>query len=228
MGQILKSKERQTGREAVKAAKKQKYFQKRAKTYEFYIKAVPFIAKIRKDERRIINDLISQHITKNDSVLEVGCGTGYYTAYLAQRCKDLTAIDLCEKMVQVTGRKIKRMNLRNVSLETADINKFNPKKKFDKVFCIGVLDYTKDPLAMMKKCSELSSEKIIVTAPHKSMMTKTMNTYTKIFKAEYKHYTKDELKNALNGAGFNQVDIYETGIKTKLTRGATLIAVARK
>ncbi|MDP2749240.1 MAG: methyltransferase domain-containing protein [Nanoarchaeota archaeon] len=206
---------------------KKKYFENRAKAYELYIR-MPVISKIRKDERKIINELIENHITKDDSVLEIGCGTGYYTAYVAERCKKLTAIDLSEKMVQLTSKKIKKLGLENVDVQNMDINKFSSDQKFDKVFCIGVLDYVKEPLSFLQKCSNLSSGSIIVTAPNKSVFSKTMKVYAKLTKAEHKYYTDDELKNSLVDSGFKDVEMFETGMKTKLTNGATLIAVAKK
>ncbi len=210
-----------------RAKSKEKYFEKRAKTYDIYIH-VPVISKIRKDERKMLNFLVDNHLGENDSVLEIGCGTGYYTIYAAQRCNDVTAIDLSAKMIRIANKKIQKKGIENVRLMTGDFSKVNFGRKFDKVLCIGVLDYMKDASSFLKRCNDISNGAMIITAPNKSMFSRMPSLLSKIGRHEFKYYTKDELKNSLLKAGFRDVHVYETGIKTKITNGATLIAVARK
>lgn len=205
---------------------KEKYFEKRAKTYDIYMH-VPVISKIRKDERKMLNFLVDNHLDEKDSVLEIGCGTGYYTIYAAQRCDNVTGIDLSEKMIKLADKKLRKKNIKNVALIAADFTKANFDQTFDKILCVGVLDYMKDASVFLKKCSELS-DTMIITAPNKCLFSRMPALFSKINKHEFKYYTKDELKNSLLKAGFRDVHVYETGIKTKLTKGATLIAVARK
>ena len=53
-----------------------------------------------------------------ETVIELGCGTGKNTEWLAERAKHVTAIDLSEEMQAVARRKIKAAN---VSFKLADI-----------------------------------------------------------------------------------------------------------
>lgn len=62
------------------------------------------------------------HIHKNSYVLEVGCGVGLTTCYLAKEfdCK-LIAIDICEEMVKIAEERAKRMGVKNkIEFKTAD------------------------------------------------------------------------------------------------------------
>lgn len=213
--------------EEKKVDKKNKYFEKRAKTYDIYLN-VPVISKVRKDEKKILNNLVDQHLKSKDSVLEIGCGTGYYTLYAANKCKEVMGIDLSEKMINIASKKIENKNINNVTLKTMDIRNANFSRKYDKTLCIGVLDYVKDPSEVLAKCSQFTAKTMIITAPNKSIIGRVSNTLSKITKTEHRYYTKQQLKKSLIDAGFSDVDIYETGIKTKITNGATLIAVAKK
>lgn len=45
-------------------------------------------------------------VPEGSEVVEIGCGTGGVTGYLAQRCKHVTAIDRSEAMLTVARRKL--------------------------------------------------------------------------------------------------------------------------
>lgn len=53
-----------------------------------------------------------------DKVLEIGCGTGKNTVWLAQHCKHVTAVDFSEGMLQKAKEKVKYSN---VSFVQADL-----------------------------------------------------------------------------------------------------------
>ncbi len=43
--------------------------------------------------------LLDRYITPSMSVLELGCATGYYGIYLADKCKSHNGVDLSEKHI---------------------------------------------------------------------------------------------------------------------------------
>lgn len=96
-------------------------------------------------------ELVLNHleITKDDTVLDVGCGTGFTTFILSKYAKDVVGIDLSEPLIQFLNKGTKPDNVRflaggvikkppNIFLDT-----------FDKCICIDVLEHVENPLAAL-------------------------------------------------------------------------------
>jgi ubiquinone/menaquinone biosynthesis C-methylase UbiE len=78
-----------------------------------------------------------------DSVLEIGCGTGKNTSWIAFKSKHVIAIDFSSEMISKAIKKIKEDN---VLFQQADITqpwKFAA-QKFDLVICSLVLEHIKN------------------------------------------------------------------------------------
>lgn len=78
---------------------------------------------------------------KDKEVLEIGCGGGQHTAFVAPYAKHLTAVDL--NTIEIA--KIRNQQANNISFIEDDIVTMNLNKKFDLVFSIGVLHHTDNP-----------------------------------------------------------------------------------
>ena len=77
-------------------------------------------------------------------VLDAGCGTGEKSCYFSYYGANVTAIDLCTSSI-ITGKKLaEKFNLK-VDFNRCDIADFRAEKKFDHIFCLGVLHHTGDP-----------------------------------------------------------------------------------
>lgn len=76
-----------------------------------------------------------------DDILELGCGTGKNTAWLAGICKNLTAVDFSEEMMQVAKQK---HDLQNVIFKQADLKQPWKFKKAGLVACSLVLEHIRD------------------------------------------------------------------------------------
>ena len=59
--------------------------------------------------------LLNQYIAPDKTVIELGCGTGYYGLYLSNRCKSYHGIDVVPKHIEQFQFKINEQDLRNVS-----------------------------------------------------------------------------------------------------------------
>jgi len=77
---------------------------------------------------------------KRKKVLEVGCGCGAITRYLAETFENVVAVDGSEKRARLARMRTKDM--RNVSILCAPFQEIAFKKKFDIIFCIGVFEYS--------------------------------------------------------------------------------------
>ncbi|SHE21297.1 Protein-L-isoaspartate O-methyltransferase [Bathymodiolus brooksi thiotrophic gill symbiont] len=77
-------------------------------------KAKMFSPKI---EGRLLDAL---NIQQNETVLEVGTGSGYLTAVIAKLCKSITSIEIDEELSGNAQEKLKILNINNVQLEVGD------------------------------------------------------------------------------------------------------------
>ena len=57
---------------------------------------------------------------KNKTVLEIGTGSGYQTAILAELCNTIYSVERHEKLAENAERKLKRLGYNNVRIKTAD------------------------------------------------------------------------------------------------------------
>jgi protein-L-isoaspartate(D-aspartate) O-methyltransferase len=73
-----------------------------------------------KIEGRILDAL---KIKKNETVLEVGTGSGYLTAVLSKLCKSVTSIEISEELSASAQQKFKELNINNITTEIGDASK---------------------------------------------------------------------------------------------------------
>lgn len=70
-----------------------------------------------KVEARMVQALT---VTDNDSVLEIGTGSGYITALLAKLAREVISLDRHSEFTLSAREKLAQANLRNVTCETGD------------------------------------------------------------------------------------------------------------
>ena len=58
---------------------------------------------------------LSDYITNDSRILEVGCATGYYGVYYSDKCKEYLGVDIVPNHIKVFNDKIKNLELKNVS-----------------------------------------------------------------------------------------------------------------
>ena len=78
-----------------------------------------------------------------DSILELGCGTGKNTSFIAQIGKHVHALDFSQEMIQKARTKVKSENVR---FETADLTHRWPCEDdaYDLIVCNLVLEHIND------------------------------------------------------------------------------------
>lgn len=75
-------------------------------------------------------------------VLDLGCGTGRHTVFLAQHGFDVTAIDISEAALAITGKKLIEADIQGIKLVRHDMEALPfSNGYFDAVVCMGVLTH---------------------------------------------------------------------------------------
>jgi len=84
-----------------------------------------------KIEGRLLDAL---NIKKDETVLEVGTGSGYLTAVISKLCKSITSIEIDEELSNNAQERLNTLNINNAQLEVGDASKgWNSNDFFDVV-----------------------------------------------------------------------------------------------
>lgn len=83
--------------------------------------------------------LLEGLITKDSRVIEVGCATGYYGMYYADKCREYMGVDIFEPHIEIFRRRIEEAGLKNVSAAVGDAIDLSgiEDESFDVVLCFG-------------------------------------------------------------------------------------------
>jgi len=81
-------------------------------------------------EARQVEEILASHAPLGD-VLEVACGTGWWTGRLLPYCTSLTAVDSSDEVLKINQAKYQSPK---VTYQQVDIFEFKPEKKYDFVF----------------------------------------------------------------------------------------------
>lgn len=87
----------------------------------------------------------SEELTKicGGKTLEIGCGSGASSLWLAKNGRDVTALDYSESSVELVKAAAAKLNLSNVKVIHCDATKALPfnEKQFDYIFQAGLLEH---------------------------------------------------------------------------------------
>lgn len=79
---------------------------------------------------------------KNDSILNIGCGPGYLEALLAPIVKNILAVDISKKFINLTKERCKNYNNVQTTLLSDNYTELNIYgKSFSLILCISVVQY---------------------------------------------------------------------------------------
>jgi ABC-2 type transport system ATP-binding protein len=124
--------------------KKEEYWSKFANTFDG-------------DQRYIVGVAVQQAVTERLSgernlreLIELGCGTGFYTKVLASNASHVMATDLSDEMLAVARTQLR--DLQNVTVAKADCEATAfPDGKFDSVFMANLIHVIEKPSTALQE-----------------------------------------------------------------------------
>jgi len=111
-------------------------------------------------------------VSRDEKILDAGCGHGEYTVYAIQDGAKVWAFDYSKEMVNFTKTVVEKSNLRAVKISVESITAIPYEDGFfDQVFCLAVLDHVSDE-DRKKGMSELNrvlkkGGKLVIDVPNK-------------------------------------------------------------
>lgn len=129
-------------------------------------------------DRRFRQDMYERfHLTlqecadiRGKRILDVGCGTGRYCIELAKAGPAaVVGIDLAENALRIASKLAEVNGLSEVCyFRCTDFTKSDFEARFHVCLAIGLFDYIADPVPLISKMRDVTSEKIIMTFPSRS------------------------------------------------------------
>ena len=103
-----------------------------------------------------IHNNIKRHLNKSDILLDYGCGTGTISIEIANHVKEIRAIDISTKMLDIAKRKASEHHIENVDfIQTTIFDERFTKDSFDVILAIGLLHLLKDNKQNIKRIADL-------------------------------------------------------------------------
>jgi len=83
--------------------------------------------------------LLNQYINLESHIIEIGCATGYYGMFFADKCTHYTGVDLVQENIDVFNQKIAKAGIKNIIAQTGNAPELCQisDSKFDVVLCLG-------------------------------------------------------------------------------------------
>jgi SAM-dependent methyltransferase len=105
----------------------------------------PELARYRdRAERQVCFEQLAERIPASARVLEVGCGSGRWTIDLAQRYRQVVALDISAGMIEQAGERLRAAGLSNVELSVAPMDEVTLQGEFDLIYLGSCLHYMDD------------------------------------------------------------------------------------
>jgi 2-polyprenyl-3-methyl-5-hydroxy-6-metoxy-1,4-benzoquinol methylase len=146
--------------------------------------------------------------------LDVGCGNGMYSLELARRgAAKVVGIDIAEVMIDLCRKSSQEKNLddRCTFIQT-DLLDYKPDTTFDVSFGIGLFDYISDPLPVLKRMREVSTDKAIMAFPRLWTWRAPVRKVRLARKGcDVFFYSKARIEQLLRDAGFSRQEIVKVG-----------------
>ena len=109
-----------------------------------------------KERFRVWSELIRDHCEPGMDAVDLGCGSGVFTALLAARARRVYAIDGSAAMLAITRRHLSGQGLRNVEVVESRLEAFldNTGPEFDLAVCSSVVEYLDHPDEFLDSCRD--------------------------------------------------------------------------
>jgi 2-polyprenyl-3-methyl-5-hydroxy-6-metoxy-1,4-benzoquinol methylase len=151
---------------------------------------------------------------KGRTFLDVGCGNALYSLELARKgAARVVGIDISEVMIGLCKRSAENENLTDsCTFIQTDLLDYKPESTFDVSFGIGLFDYISDPLPVLKRMREVSTDKAIMAFPRLWTWRAPVRKVRLARKGcDVFFYSKAKIEKLLRDAGFSRQEIVKVG-----------------
>lgn len=158
----------------------------------------------------ILNSCLS---SKVKNILDIGCGSGAISLYIASKGYQVQGIDISKKAIRECDKSAKAIGLNNADFKVLKFPSKKLNQKFDLIFFSEVIEHLKNDGAALKECYSLLRDNgiLILSTPSKNAPLYKLGL-VKRFDLEVGHlrrYTTEEIISLLHQANFKVIRNYK-------------------
>ena len=158
-------------------------------------------------------------------LIELGCGTGFYTKVLAANASHVTATDLSDEMLAVARKQL--IDCQNLAVEKADCEKTDfPDGKFDSIFMANLVHVMENPSKVLQESYRILKDGglllVIGYTGYGMKRLEMIKMGVRFFRKWGKppahakgKLSPDDLRSLVEGAGFKVEEVQFMGDKVK-------------
>lgn len=158
-------------------------------------------------EREKVSRLL--RLSPNDTLLDLGAGTGNWSGYLAPFVGQVHSVEYSARLVDLGRAKMQEQGLANVTFFHSPAQKFRSDLPYDVIFISGLFVYLAD-----EECRELMRNLPSYSKPSTTLFLRDgtgvdarheiNNNYSEILKTHYSavYRTREEYAELMEGAGY--------------------------
>jgi ABC-2 type transport system ATP-binding protein len=196
---------------------KEKYWSRFSATYDknqAYVVGTDFLNEIKIN----INKLVEL-----GEVLELGCGTGYFTEAIVKNATHVFATDLSEELLENARKRLSKVDNVTIQIENCYSTSFES-KKFDTVFMANLIHVVEDPSKVLQESFRVLKNDglLIITSftNHGMKLLEIIKLGFRFIKVwgkppRHTHFSPDSLCSLIESTGFSIEESKILGNKTK-------------
>jgi len=190
----------------------------RKNLHERYHSRTRWQSKIIKDNNftyRILISVINKYVKKPSlRILDIGCGAGTLSFYLANKGHNVLGIDISSKAIKECNASKKALGLKNTDFQRVDFPDRIPNGKFDVIIFTEVIEHLEDDKKALQSIYKLLKPNglMILSTPSDTAPLHKLGL-TKKFDQEVGHlrrYSLIELESLIKKSGFNIIETRKT------------------
>lgn len=157
---------------------------------------------------------------QNKRVLDIGCGSGRISLALAEKGAEVVGIDFSSRMIDLANDHIARSQTKvNIKFLCCDfLQDFHTDRPFNITLALGLFDYIRDPLPLLKKMRDLTGEQMIASYPAKfAFHTPLRKVWLYAKKCPVYFYTERDLRRIYELVGVTSYKVVRTPVGSKFS-----------
>lgn len=186
---------------------------------------------VRRPEREAVLSTLDRVLRKDQTVLEIGAGTGRFTLDIAPRVNKITAVDLSGKMLEQLRRKAAALRLDNVRAACGDFMEMPALEQADVIVSISAIEYIRDAGALFARMGGLLKPggQLVITTAHDTFFRfwGRLGNYLRQGVC-MQAFSKNRMRKLLERNGLRVREMRDLCLKTFLTKGIVLLVHAEK
>jgi len=177
--------------------KPEEYFDKIAGKYA-ELTSRGILGAMRKREKECVMQMLSPQL--GETVLDAGCGSGFYSILIKERGAEVLGVDISPKMVEAAIKS-------GIKAEVHDLQSLNLGRKFNKIVCAGVLEFCEEPQRVIENLKNHLNEHgfIVILIPSFSLGGLAYKLYHLSHGVHVTLFSLRRIENLLNKSGLKIV-----------------------